>query len=539
MKRFLRITALLVLLTLLFTLTLSLTACTPIFSVYAGTDTVLSKEAISENMLSEKNDELEYVWRYLNRWDLPLFNKTKMKRIEKIFRDVHYKELPSSYELAKATCEYFLENSYGKIDLSDPQRVSDELLTAFVKSTGDRYAYYRTNVQYDDYKDEMSGTKPSFYGIGIEVPQPTVKGGILITDVASGSPAESAGLRKGDRITEIHTASVDGMYFEDAVAQISETRLEKILITVKRGENEINLSVAPDRSGAYKNHYNVGLTLNKPTVESELPISKVIRNAPAHKAGLLKGDSIIAVDGEAVAGLTIDAVTDKIKGNSGTEVTVTVKRGGETLDIKVTRGPVVNPTVDFWIEGGNIGFIKINSFKDNTDEFFKEAVDYMKQNGAEAIIYDVRNNGGGYLDSVLNMLDYIAADGTTLVSFSNDYAKSEKANDGHAMKIPAVVICNGSSASAAELFTVGMRDLGAMGQLPVSTVGQTTYGKFVMQNSYSFLDGSAVTLTVAYYYSPKGDEYNGVGITPGIVVAGAPEQELAAIEEAKRLIANK
>lgn len=539
MKRFLRITALLVLLTLLFTLTLSLTACTPLFSVYAGNEKILSKEALEENMLEENNEDIEYVWRYLNRWDLPLFNKTKMKRIEKIFRDVHYKELPSSYEMAKATCEYFLDNSYDKIDLSDPSRVSDELLTAFVKSTGDKYAYYRTNVQYDDYKSEMSGTKPSFYGIGIEIPQPTVKNGILVTDIIAGSPADVSGLRAGDRITEIHAMSVDGKYFEDAVAEITDTNLERLLITVKRGENEFDFAVSPDKSGSYKNYCNIGVTLRKPEIEAELLISKVIRNAPAHKAGLLKGDLLTSVNGEAIAGLTVDEITEKIKGESGTEVTVTVKRGGESLDIKVTRGPVINPTVDFWIEDGNVGFITINSFKDNTDEYFKEAVEYMKSSGAEAIIYDVRNNGGGYLDSVLNMLDYIAADGTTLVSFSNDYAKSEKANDGHSLKIPAVVLCNGSSASAAELFTVGMRDLGAMGQLPVSIVGQTTYGKFVMQNSYSFLDGSAVTLTVAYYYSPSGDQYNGEGITPGIVVAGSAAQELAAIEEAKRLIANK
>ena len=358
-------------LTLLFTLTLSLTACTPLFSVYAGNEKILSKEALEENMLEEKNEDIEYVWRYLNRWDLPLFNKTKMKRIEKIFRDVHYKELPSSYEMAKATCEYFLENSYDKIDLSDPSRVSDELLTAFVKSTGDKYAYYRTNVQYDDYKSEMSGTKPSFYGIGIEIPQPTVKNGILVTDIVAGSPADVSGLRAGDRITEIHAMSVDGKYFEEAVAEITDTNLERLLITVKRGENEFDFTVSPDKSGSYKNYCNIGVTLRKPEIEAELLISKVIRNAPAHKAGLLKGDLLTSVNGEAIAGLTVDEITEKIKGESGTEVTVTVKRDGESLDIKVTRGPVINPTVDFWIEDGNVGFITINSFKDNADEYFK------------------------------------------------------------------------------------------------------------------------------------------------------------------------
>ena len=134
------------------------------------------------------------------------------------------------------------------------------------------------------------------------------------------------------------------------------------------------------------------------------------------------------------------------------------------------------------------------------------------------------------------MLDYIAKDGTTIVSFSNDYAKAEKAKDGHSLNIPSVVLCNGASASAAELFTVGMRDIASSNGFPIAIVGQTTYGKFIMQNSYQFSDGSAVTFTVAYYYSPAGDEYEGVGITPTVIVSGTAEQEEAAIYEAKKLI---
>ena len=90
---------------------------------------------------------------------------------------------------------------------------------------------------------------------------------------------------------------------------------------------------------------------------------------------------------------------------------------------------------------GEVGYIDINSFKANTDELFIEAVDYVIENGAKAIIYDVRSNGGGYLDTVVNMLDYIANDGTTLASFSNDYDKPEKAKDGHSLSIPTVILC--------------------------------------------------------------------------------------------------
>ncbi len=540
MKRLTRFVSLLVLLTLLFTFVLSLTSCDA-FSFFrsAGSEELLSKEELKENINSETNEDIDYVWQYLDRWQFPVFDKLKMKRIENLFRDVYYKEVPESYVIAKTVGNDFLENSYDTIDLTDSVLVSDALLTAFVDSIGDRYAYYRTGVQYDDYKDEMSGTKPSFYGIGVEVPQPLIKGGIPITSVLEGSPAEAAGIIAGDRIVKVHKTDVDGMLFDEAAAEITSKNLSEILLTVKRDSEEIEITVSPDKTGKYNSYSKIGVTLSRPTVENELLISKVIRNAPAYKAGLLKGDYIVSLDGQMVHGLTLETITDKIKGESGTKVTVTVRRGETLVDITVTRGPVVTPTVDYWIEDESIGYIAINSFKANTDELFIEAVDYMTSNKVSAIVYDVRNNGGGYLDSVVSMLDYIANDGTTLVSFSNDYAKAKKAKDNHSLKIPSVILCNGASASASELFTVGMRDLSSSDGFPLTIVGQTTYGKFIMQNSYSFTDGSAVTLTVAYYYSPNGDEYNGVGITPDVVVKGADAQTEAAFEEAKKLVSSK
>ena len=111
-------------------------------------------------------------------------------------------------------------------------------------------------------------------------------------------------------------------------------------------------------------------------------------------------------------------------------------------------------------------------------------------------------------------------------------------SDKECIDLPMAVLTNGESASAAELFTAGMRDIGAMGYFPVTVVGKTTYGKFIMQNSYSFSDGSAVTLTVAYYYSPLGYEYNEVGITPDVQVSDSSAQTDAAMQEAKKLIAN-
>lgn len=410
-----KISLLLVLLTLLFTLTLTLTSCA------AGSEVIYTKEELSANVSAETNESRQYVWEYLDAWKFPAFDQNKLKKVEKLYRDHYYEEIPSSYELAKTVANDFLENSYDKTDLESSGMVSDALLTAFVKAIGDKYSFYRTNEQYEDYTSNMSGTQPTFYGIGVNVQASLVEDGILVI--------------------------------------------------------------------------------------------KPIRNSPAYNAGVLAEDMIIAIDGVAVTEIGYQAAIDRVKGESGTNVVITVRRGETTLDITVTRGPVIEPTVDYELDESGIGYIDINSFKKNTDELFIEAIDYMKENKAKAIIYDVRDNGGGYLETVVNMLDYIAEDGLILASFSNEYDSPEKSRDGHSYAIPTVVLCNRNSASASELFTAGLRDLAIMEYFPVTIVGGTkTYGKFVMQNTYTLYDGSAVTLTVAYYYTPLGNHYNGDGV---------------------------
>ena len=437
-KRIGRISLLLVLLTLLFTVTCSFSSCV---EKTAGSEELLTKEELSLKVSEETNKSLGYVWEYLDAWKFPQFNSTKLKRVEKIYRDDYYEEIPSAYELATTIATDFLENSYDNIDLTSSQKVSDALLNAFVKAIGDKYSYYRTNEQYKDYTGNMSG---NFVGIGVNVQASLVEDGILVI--------------------------------------------------------------------------------------------KPIRNSPAEKAGVLAGDLIIAIDGKTVIETGYEEAVNSIKGEAGTTVTITVRRGESTLDIPIERGAVVELTVDYLIDENGIGYIDINSFKANTDDLFIEAIDYMKANGAKAIVYDVRDNGGGYLDTVVNMLDYIAEDGITLASFSNDYGKPEKAKDGHSYSIPTVVICNGASASASELFTQGLRDLSNMGYFEVTIVGQTTYGKFVMQNTYTLSDGSAITLTVAYYYPPAGVEYDGEGIEPDVTAKGNNVQYETALLEALKLI---
>ena len=398
-------------------LVLLFTSCTR----SAGSDTVYSKDILTENVTRGATSEHDFVWQYLDEWDFPTFTASKLKSVETTFRVYFYKDVPDSDELAPTVALAFLEGYYDLVDLTDEGAVTDAIIDSYVTSLGDRYSVYRTKDEYKDYSSGMSG---NYTGIGIVVTQ-SDEGLIHINSVNEGGSAYEKGLKAGDLIT-----SVDG------------------IPVLERGYE----------------------------------------------------DSINAISGE-----------------EGTTVTLTVDRDGESLTFTLTRRKLVESSVTYSLENG-IGYIKISSFKSNTDEQFIAAVDYMEKNGVKAVIYDLRNNTGGYLSSVLNALDYVAPKGTTLASFSNDYDDDEVSRSSHSFLIPTVVICNEMTASAGELFTAGIRDLADMGYLDATLVGTKTFGKGIMQSTFTLSDGSTITMTVAYYMPPSGKNYHEVGITPDVVV---------------------
>ncbi len=263
-----------------------------------------------------------------------------------------------------------------------------------------------------------------------------------------------------------------------------------------------------DMGGAF---VGIGVTVTKE--DGHLFVNSVIEDGGAYDAGIKAYDKIIAVDGALISDIGTDAAINRISGEAGTTVTVTVERGESTFDVTITRKLIVDKSVKYTIEDG-IAYVKITAFKSNTDEQFKEAIDFILASDASGIVYDLRDNTGGTLDSVVNMLDYVTEDGVTIASFSNYVAAPMVADDGHSFSLPTVVITNGRTASAAELFTAGLRDFSDMGQFECVTVGTVTYGKGVMQRTYSLRDGSAITITIAYYNPPSGVNYHGVGIIP-------------------------
>lgn len=306
--------------------------------------------------------------------------------------------------------------------------------------------------------------------------------------------------------------------------------------SVYRTKEEYN-DYSSEMSG---NYTGVGIVVTE-SDDGLILINDVLEGGSAHESGILAGDIITAVDGILVAKRGYRDSIDAVSGEEGTTVTLTVDRDGESISFTLTRRKLTESSVRYSLEGG-IGYIKISSFKSNTDEQFIEAINYMEQNGAKGIIYDLRNNTGGYLSSVINALDYVAPKGTTLASFSNNYDKDKVSTSSHAYLIPSVVICNEMTASAGELFTAGIRDLAALGYFDATLVGTKTFGKGIMQGTYNLTDGSSITLTVAYYMPTSGQNYHNVGITPDVVVERSKtgdEQLDAAYTEIQALLNQK
>lgn len=269
-----------------------------------------------------------------------------------------------------------------------------------------------------------------------------------------------------------------------------------------------------DMSGAF-----VGIGISVQYVNDEILIISVYDDSPAARADIREGDIIVKVNGESVDELGYERAIDNVRGEAGTDVTVTVLRDGEEIDCVATRAPITEISVSYELSEDLIGYIEITSFKSNTDEQFIEAINYMEQNGARALIFDLRSNGGGYLDTVINMIDYLVPKGTAIVSFGS-YAQTEYAKSEHAISMPVAVLTNQYTASASELFVAALRDYSSeqMQLLDCIAVGTTTFGKGVMQNTFSFTDRSAITLTVAYFNSPLGNNHNGVGLAPDFEV---------------------
>ena len=249
-------------------------------------------------------------------------------------------------------------------------------------------------------------------------------------------------------------------------------------------------------------------------------IVECYKGSTAEEAGLKSGDVITAINGEDITDAELSDVVSIIKENKNKEIVLTVQRQGEdTQEITVKVSDVELPSVFGEMLDDNIGYIQITEFKGVTTEQYEEVFANLKDQGMKKLVIDLRDNPGGLLNIVCDILRDILPEGLIVYTEDKNGNRSEETCDGkNPLDMPLAVLVNGNSASASEIFAGAVKDYG-IGTI----VGTTTYGKGVVQSIRQLSDGSAVKLTVANYYTPKGNSINKTGIKPDVEVELDPE----------------
>lgn len=240
-------------------------------------------------------------------------------------------------------------------------------------------------------------------------------------------------------------------------------------------------------------------------------VSSVTPGGPAEAAGILAEDKITEVDGESITGKTAADVSALVKGEEGTDVTLTIFREstGEVLEKTVTRQDIQVKTVSWRMMDDNIGYISITNFRENTYSQFKEALDTLEAEGMEKLVLDLRNNTGGLVKSAHEIGEELLPEGIMVYTMDKEGNREDTLCDDVYNDVPMVVLVNGNSASAAEILAGAIQDTGR-GEL----IGTTTFGKGLVQRLFTLPDGSGLNVTIQKYYTPNGTSIHGVGITP-------------------------
>ncbi|MDA8229429.1 MAG: S41 family peptidase [Desulfitobacterium hafniense] len=265
-----------------------------------------------------------------------------------------------------------------------------------------------------------------------------------------------------------------------------------------------------------------GIGIYMDIVPPGVKVTSVIKGSPAEEVGLKSGDVIITAAGQSLAGISAEGAASILRGLEGSSIELTVRRGEEEFRVTVTRRSIEMPTVNGEVLNGHIGYIEILSFGSNTSELFGKTVADLKAKNVDSWVIDLRDNPGGYLDSVIDLAGYFI--GTKVVVQTKDRSGtvSYPAKDHSTWNQPTVFLTNQNSASASEILTAAMKDYSK-----ATIIGTKTYGKGTVQSMFSLSDGGVLKLTVARFFSPFGNVIDKEGIRPHISLLGADAKSAA------------
>lgn len=267
-------------------------------------------------------------------------------------------------------------------------------------------------------------------------------------------------------------------------------------------------------------YVGIGVTVSYPEGEEGLYVEAVAENGPAAAAGLRPGDTILAVGEVRLAGEDRNRGTELIHGEAGTQVELLLRGGGgEERTVSVTRGRVEEHPVSYALLADGTGLITIQNFNSRCADEAIAAVDDLREQGAERLVFDVRNNGGGFLDELTRLLDYLLPEGPIFRSQTKAGRETVVSSDAGCVEMPMAVLVNENTYSAAELFAAELQEWD-WGEV----VGVQTFGKGFSQQTFPLLNGGAVNLSTAKYFTGQGNCLIGVGLTPDRVVELDEEQ---------------
>ncbi len=264
----------------------------------------------------------------------------------------------------------------------------------------------------------------------------------------------------------------------------------------------------------------IGVQMTLDRTDNSVVVSQVFKGSPAEKAGILPQDKIINAAGKNVNGDDFEEIPKLIKGTPGTSVSVSVFRPSENkvYTFNIVRQNVTFPTVDYKMMDDDIGYIKITQFEERTYDQFKEALDYIQRHKAKSLVLDIRNNSGGLLTVATEIIDDLIPEGV-IVSTKDKFGKVNTIkSDKTYVDIPIVLLINGNSASASEILAGALKDHNR-----AILVGETTFGKGLVQSVIPFQDGSGIKITTSHYYTPNDVCIQGIGIDPDYRVSLDPE----------------
>lgn len=323
-----------------------------------------------------------------------------------------------------------------------------------------------------------------------------------------GIPESSKLSQLQDLIEERYIEGADPTVLEDAAADaMVEATGDRWSYYIPASEYE---TYQENMANAY---VGVGITILSSEDVEGFRIMSVTPGGPAEEAGVQVDDVLIGVDGQDVRKSDASQVRNLVRGEEGTDVVLTVLREEAELELTVQRRHMETPVATYTMLEDQVGLVTIENFDSRCSEETIAAIEALREEGAQKLIFDVRNNPGGFAEELVKVLDYLLPEGDLFRTERYDGYEDVDVSDENFLDMPMAVLVNGDSYSAAEFFAAALQEYEA-----AIVVGEHTSGKGHFQTTYQLSDGSAVALSIGRYYTPKGVCLEGVGIEPDVPV---------------------